>query len=1257
MDDSANPNRESAARGDAPPPSAPEPSRDAEIADESLLADPKFADCLARLEARWPAPKVKAPLLTLQRLGRYEIRRELGRGRFGVVFLAWDPTLKRQVALKVPQFDAAIDPELRERFRGEALSVSQLQHPGIVALYDVGQHAGVDYIAMAFVEGMTLGDRLQEGPLPPNEAAQLIVQLARAVHHAHEHDVIHRDLKPNNVLLDKAGQPHVTDFGLARRLSDSTMRATHTGQVLGTPAYMSPEQATGQSEIGPTSDVYSLGVILYETITGRPPFQAATFAEAVEFILNRDPLPPSKLNPKLPRELDAITFKSLEKRPPNRYASAQELADDLQCFLEGKPIRARTQGFAQKAVRWTWKHPSQALLLVAMLVLVGVLLMTTAVYNRWQHADALAAERQTSAETQRYFATVNQARNVITRRQPGWSEQGLKELQQAAAIARPINDRSELRQLVADCLTGFDLQKEESVVAGMVIGRLANSADGSLLAVGELKGNTSFRVVVYDTKTRKPAQSFTILNSAVLRALRGEGKWQDGVREFAFSSDNRYLAVGLRFGLVYCFDLQNPQELPRQLTVSKERELDRMAFSADGQSLFAHTRDEEFIHWKDWRNDAKYESPLNFKPRSFAVANFSNDLFVSGFSAADFRMMSQSLARRPYISPFAIMPRGADGRLETDGSGSLLAARTDFGLQVYDTLGGGHVRRLQDDTVGDESPGHDLKFSRDGRLLTTFHDRGVARFFDVSQGRQVLRLDLPRNDLQDFSVDPHKRWLVTANLDQLDFWSLRQQRIYQQLVSPAEEVDAVSFSPDAKMLACVTTRGTNASPRCNTLYLFQNETGELVAERRSGVEHMNWSREEARVAWSQSGEQIYVGTLFGTHLYGQKNGTWINSGIISINGPAADVRFEVQPVSEGEEAKAIVNELDNPLAPARKILQVTPQGQKLKLKCRVNPAIKLSKQLPMVVISLRIDAEQTWNAPLLVKPIMPKSETQRAPPWTWRQGKDFQSWCVHLPYETTEVGEFELQFEPQAGLRSFEIERIDLSVLNPSPEKKTNLQFMTQLSTGGADQRIWAVFDEEVGSWSWPIGKRLTAWHNSNHQVTGAGNIRTLQAGRTGTLVGTRDGWIHWLDPVEGTSRGSWAGPGSEVISAALCEQAKVALIGCETGLVRCLALPSGETQFDFAADDTAVLALAATPDAKTIATASNNRMVTIWRRSATTGRYGLFCRLPASASPAKAINLSADGKFVAVIGRIHGALELWNLSALETELQRLGIE
>ena len=283
--------------------------------------------------------------------GDYELLAEIGRGGMGVVYRAVQRSLGRTVAVKMLlRRDLASQADLA-RFRSEAEAAARLDHPGIVPIFEVGEHDGLPFYSMRYIEGTTLAKRLAEGPLPPREAAALLAKVAEAVHVAHARGVLHRDLKPSNILIDPAGEPLVSDFGLAKQLED-TESITHTGAILGTPCYMSPEQAAGsRGDVGPASDVWSLGAILYQTLCGRPPFQAGTPMDTLLAVLESDPPLPHSIVAGADRDLEMIALKSLQKPQDLRYASAAALAADLQAALAGEPIAARRGGLADVVAR------------------------------------------------------------------------------------------------------------------------------------------------------------------------------------------------------------------------------------------------------------------------------------------------------------------------------------------------------------------------------------------------------------------------------------------------------------------------------------------------------------------------------------------------------------------------------------------------------------------------------------------------------------------------------------------------------------------------------------------------------------------------------------------------------------------------------------------------------------------------------------------------------------------------------------------
>ena len=323
----------------------------------SFSATALITDQAARNDATvttMPDP-IRAQTFTVavgQRFGEYELLTEIARGGMGVVYRARQTTLDRVVALKMILAGRLANADEVLRFRTEAEAAGRLQHPNIVAVHDVGDSNGQHYFTMEYIEGTSLDQRLAQGPLPGKVAARYVRILARAVQYAHTQGILHRDLKPSNILIDVDDEPHITDFGLAKRLGPGSSGQTRTGAVLGTPSYMSPEQAQGKSnELGPASDVYSLGAILYELVTGRPPFRAETPLDTVMQVIGHHPVPPRLLNPKIGHDIETICLKCLEKDPSSRYVSAEALEEDLQRYLDGDSISARSFNMIDRLTR------------------------------------------------------------------------------------------------------------------------------------------------------------------------------------------------------------------------------------------------------------------------------------------------------------------------------------------------------------------------------------------------------------------------------------------------------------------------------------------------------------------------------------------------------------------------------------------------------------------------------------------------------------------------------------------------------------------------------------------------------------------------------------------------------------------------------------------------------------------------------------------------------------------------------------------
>jgi eukaryotic-like serine/threonine-protein kinase len=438
------------------------------------------------------APPTDVPKM----VGRFEIHGEIGRGGFGIVLRGYDPSLQREVAIKIPRLRATLTDELRERFLREAYAAAALDHPNIVPVYEASQGADISYIAEAYCRGPNLSNWLKQrrDPVPVATAARLAATLASAVHHAHSRGILHCDLKPSNVLLEPredtternasgsverlpggpdselAFVPKIVDFGLAR-LAGGGWDLTATGSVMGTVSYMSPEQAGGKSgEIGPATDVYSLGAILYELLTGRPPLVGESAAETLQRVQHHEPIAPARLRPNLPRDLETICMMCLWKEPMRRYATAEALADDLQRFLRGEPIRARRASPLERSWRWCRRNPAVALLAAC----VGSLLLAVAGVSfafavRLSEREAEVRqhlERARGVERQRMAALCqsyrDQAAALRLSRRAGQRFQSLEILARAAALAPATSlgteDVLQLRNEAAACLALPDLR-------------------------------------------------------------------------------------------------------------------------------------------------------------------------------------------------------------------------------------------------------------------------------------------------------------------------------------------------------------------------------------------------------------------------------------------------------------------------------------------------------------------------------------------------------------------------------------------------------------------------------------------------------------------------------------------------------------------------------------------------------------------------------------------------------------------------------
>ena len=413
-----------------------------------------------------PRPEATASRNALPEVPGYEILGELGRGGMAVVYQARQLQPNRIVALKMIRAIEHAGPAERIRFQIETEAVARLQHPHIVQLYEAGEVRGQPFFSLEFCEGGTLAQQWTKERPSPRDAAALIETLARAMHYAHLRGVVHRDLKPGNVLLSGPEQvAKITDFGLAKRIDAGARDVSQSGAIMGTASYMAPEQAAGKvHDTGPAADVYGLGALLYECLTDQPPFYAETALETLQQVLEREPLPPSRRGVRVPRDLETICLKCLNKAPARRYASAEDLASDLRLFLAGEPIRARAVGAAERTWKWARRRPAlTALLALVLLAMLGLSALSVVALDRERKAQREADKARKARDfLVRIFRIKDvQAGNTTTARQI------MSEAEQRIPIE--FADQPELRDELLAAIEDVNRNLDRTIPAAMIL--------------------------------------------------------------------------------------------------------------------------------------------------------------------------------------------------------------------------------------------------------------------------------------------------------------------------------------------------------------------------------------------------------------------------------------------------------------------------------------------------------------------------------------------------------------------------------------------------------------------------------------------------------------------------------------------------------------------------------------------------------------------------------------------------------------------
>ncbi|MES2705287.1 MAG: protein kinase [Verrucomicrobiota bacterium] len=681
------------------------------------------------------------------RLGDYDIYDEIAHGGMGIVYRARQRRLGRVVAVKVLRGGELAEKEARLRFRMEAEAAGKLHHPGVVAIFDVGEDHGVCWFSMEYVPGENLAQRVRDNPLEAMEAARCLERIASAIQHAHDHRVLHRDLKPSNILMGVEDQPMVTDFGLARKLESlSTLSGTgpltRTGQTLGSPGYVSPEQAL-HGDADPRSDVYGLGAVLYHALTGRAPFVGPTLDSILLQLRETEPVAPRRLNPTVPRDLETICLKCLEKSPARRYATAADVVEDLKRFQRGETLKARPVSKFGKAVRWCRRRPGLAGMAAAFLL--AALGGTLGIFHQWRRAEntavqeygqrmqALASGR--SVRLRHYAANMYAASQALLAEDMGQAERLLEPW-------RPVEGGEDFRGPEWFWLKHRTESQDTAVLEGhpWIVACLAISPDGRWLASGGRFvngwGSEQTTLFVWDPVTRRRVYDFP-LDMGSVKSLQFT---PDGTRLMMVAAGRA------RFFRTGSWEETGPQVPATFACLAHEKPWLAVAGPGEGAVLVYDTGTGQEI-----RRLPVEGSACAFLPgdRSLAV--------MSGLGGVKILDLEGHEAPRDYPTPHLL------NAIAISPDGHWLGAVGGPEPLVWDlTLPQGHAPRR---FTGHRLDVKGVIFSRDSqRLITTGSDRTI-RYWNVDNGLPAGTMRGHRDEVWCAGMDPQERWLVTGGKD------------------------------------------------------------------------------------------------------------------------------------------------------------------------------------------------------------------------------------------------------------------------------------------------------------------------------------------------------------------------------------------------------------------------------------------------------------------------------------------------------------
>jgi eukaryotic-like serine/threonine-protein kinase len=767
------------------------------------------------------------------RFGDYLLEKEIAHGGMGVVYRALQVSLKRTVAVKLLLLGRYSSAESVERFRREAQSAAALRHPNIVAIHEVGEHEGQQFFSMDYVEGQSLAEEVRLGPLEPRRSAEIVSAIARAIHYAHEQGVLHRDLKPSNVLLDVFGQVRITDFGLAKKL-DGSSDLTVTGQMVGTPNYLSPEQAAGKhSELGPPCDVYSIGALLYELLTGRPPFLANSLQETLLRIRDSEPVSPRALNPALDRDLETLCLKCLRKEPPRRYTTALALAQDLDRWLHRKPIEARPVSVAERAWLWARRRPRQALVLGFGMAALAALLVTLAVAN----IRIRSAQRQTQLkadESRHRLAQLNVATGNRLVSDGDWSS-ALLWFVEAMRLEQDDARRDEIHRRRIGAVLGMGPRLSQIFVHDDLLNWAEISADATQVVTASVDG----KVRLWDVATGKQAllpmdhpgvtsawftrQATHILSLAQDRRLRvwdaSTGQPVGKPRLLAsgdptatdLSEDGQWFAAA-ETNAVQIFDAATMTPVK---SLSEANPAYRVRFSPVAH-LLAAEESKGIIRIWDMATDPPTnhvltlpQSPrvLVFDPSGKRIATLYDTSAVQVWDVNTGLPVSAPMAHPMHVYSLEFRP---DGRW-------LATACWDGMVRLWDVETGKPARS----PLPHGSGVRQVHFTRDGSRLVTVTWDSFIRVWNPDSGQTVCPIIRQVGYEAMASLATNGTSLLVASHDAaVRLWELPLERPARLILHHGSSMEQGHFSPDGKSILTGSDDGT--------VKLWETATGKLI---------------------------------------------------------------------------------------------------------------------------------------------------------------------------------------------------------------------------------------------------------------------------------------------------------------------------------------------------------------------------------------------------------------------------------------------